>query len=445
MADEVKKLTGEDITTPEMLAAEINKAFAKYNTLLTKTATSQEVRDIQATLIVENKELLTKIQSSGEQMDLQKKQIEKLVDTITIQGDTLTKMKTAFAPNENKKTFYSQVDECVRTKDFQDFIEGKTGKAKFQIETKDVAFTGTYGAGAAVQPYLAFAAPQQPPIEAFDIRLLLPTGTIDQSSLQYPMEYDPTNVAANVMHHESENGAANENTLQFTWGTAYATRIAAFIEVSRSALRNTAWLNQYITNRMMRTFIGELNQQSICGGGSAAGMAADNALKGLVDFANTFAGTQFTAKIANANYFDVLNCAKGEMNGLYNIVANTYLVNPYTGTILTSSKNTISDFVSPATFLQPNAAGYSGAFGMKQYEAADIVAGEYLVASISPSFMQLLFNGPIEILATDAHASNFIADLGTIKLEAKVLLPVYNANALMKGTFETDLATIKIS
>jgi hypothetical protein len=174
-------------------------------------------------------------------------------------------------------------------------------------------------------------------------------------------------------------------------------------------------------------------------------MAGANDLNGLVNQANTFAGTNFAAQIPNANYFDVLNCAKGEMNGLYYQVANTYLINPYTGTILTSSKNTISDFVSPATFLQPNNAGYSGAFAMRQYESADITVGEYLVANISPSNMQLLFNGPIEVMATDSHASNFIADLVTIKIEGRVLLPVYNANSLMKGTFTTDHATINAS
>ncbi len=79
---------------------------------------------------------------------------------------------------------------------------------------------------------------------------------------------------------------------------------------------------------------------------------------------------------------------------------------------------------------------------MASVESSDIVVDAFLVAAIMPAYMQLLFNGPIEILATDAHASNFISDLVTIKLEAKVMLPVYNANALIKGVLATELAAI---
>jgi hypothetical protein len=75
----------------------------------------------------------------------------------------------------------------------------------------------------------------------------------------------------------------------FTMGTEYATRISTFIEISRSALQNSAWLNQYISNRLMQMFVAKLNTSTIAGAGSGAGMAGDNDLKGLLAFANTFA------------------------------------------------------------------------------------------------------------------------------------------------------------
>lgn len=432
-----EELKGEVIGTPELLAAAINKKFAEYNALLAKSAS----KDDWARLVMESKDVLNKIETTDKGMADMKAQFEKLTESMNIQGETLAKLKQFTPSGDQKKTMNSKIQECISTPQFKDFTDGRTSKARFEIEMKDVAFTGTYGSGAVGQAYMPFQVPQLPPAENFDARLILPTGIIDSSSLQYPTERAAG--YTNAMTHESENSAANESTIDFTMGTAYATRIATFIEVSRSALRNSAWLNQYISNRLMQAFIAELNSESIAGAGSGAGMVADNALKGLLAFANTFTGTNFAGEIPNANYFDVLNCAKGEMNGLYNIVANTYLVNPYTSTILTSSKNTISDFVSPATFLQPSATGYNGAFGMRQIESKDITVGTYLAAAINPAYMQLLFNGPIEILATDAHASNFIADLVTIKLEARVLLPVYNSNALMKGTFASDLSTIK--
>jgi len=437
MADE-KKFGATEVTDPEQFAALLNKQFAKYNDLLSGTAAKGDLRQLQADMIVENKDILSKVTTNGDEMQKMVKQLESFTDTIKIQGETITTLKTAFNPNPEAKSFRNKLTEGLQSEQFKAFANGDTTKAKFSIDTKDVAFTGTNGAGAVTQTPLAFQSPQLDPVEEFDVRLLLPTGTIGSSSLQYPYRSAETD----AMTHESENSAANESTMAFTMGTAYATRISTFIEISRSALQNAPWLNQFVQNWLMQKFIEELNTECIAGAGSGAGMAGDNALKGLVEFANSYAGTNFDGKIANPNNFDVFNCVKGEMAGLYNIIANTYMVNPYTGTILTSSKDTISNFITPATFLQPNAQGYTGAFGMKQIESSDIVVDNFLVASINPSYMQLLFNGPIEILATDAHASNFISDLVTIKLEAKVMLPVYNANALMKGVLSTELAAI---
>jgi hypothetical protein len=142
---------------------------------------------------------------------------------------------------------------------------------------------------------------------------------------------------------------------------------------------------------------------------------------------------------------DVLNCAKGEMQALKYITPNAVLINPIDATILASTKNTIADWINPATFLQATNVGYSGIFGMRPVSSADIVAGQYLVAAINAAYMQLLFNGPIEILTSDSDDDNFTKNLVTMKLEADVMLPIYNTNALMKGTFATDLATIAIS
>jgi len=432
------RLTGDNLQTPELLAAAINAKFAEYNVLMQKAVSKDE----WARMVMDQKDLLGKILVSTEAEVKMKEELEKLHKASKIQGETMAKLMQTFKPTEQHKTFGSVLDDGLSTKEFKDFADGKTSKATFSFETKDIDFTtATYGVGAgAMQPVMPFQIPQGPQMENFDVRLLLPTGSINSSSLEYPTERaagltDATAAAA-------ENGPSPESTIDFQMGTAYATRITAFIEISRSALQNASWLNQYVRNRLMQMFIKELNTQSIAGAGSGAGMVAANDLKGLDAFANSFAGTNFATKIPNANYFDVLNCAKGEMNGLYNYVANTYLINPYSGTILTSSKNTIADFVSPATFLQPNNQGYNGAFGMRQVETADMVVGEYMVGAIAPSNMQLLFNGPIEIMATDSHASQFISDVITVKIEGKVMLPVYNANSLMKGVLATDLATI---
>lgn len=432
MAEEIKKLTGEDITTPEMLAAEINKAFAKYNNLLSMTATSQQVKDIQATLIVETKDLLNKISGHGDEVDKLKKQLEGFHETVKIQGETITKLKT-FSGTSNKQSFHDLVQKQLETGIFNDFADEKKGREKMTIQTKDLAFTGTYGSGAAQQSFMPFQVPQMPPMENFDVRIILPTGTIDSEKLEYPQEYSLTNNMAS----KAENAVGVASEFGFTMATANSKRITTFINISRRALRNTVWLSSYISNRLMALFVKELNRESII----ATGSGTD--LNGLVNSANRFVGTSFAGQLPNANYMDVLNCAAGEMEEKYYISPTSVLMNPVNARLLASTKNTISDFIDPAAFLSRDSMGYNAIFGMRAIKSADIVKDTYLVAALDAAYMQLLFNGPIEIIATDSHDTNFIKNLVTLKLEADVMLPIYNVNSLMKGTFSTDLNTLK--
>jgi HK97 family phage major capsid protein len=439
MAEEVKRLTGEDITTPEMLAAEINKAFAKYNNLLSLTATSQQVKDIQASLIVENKELLNSIKSSGDEMDKMKKELEKFTDTVKVQGETITMLKTYSSGAENRETFQQNIMKQLEKGVFKDIADGRTSKAKMSIETKDVAFgatVGSYGSGDAQHAFMPFQVPQMPPLEQADVRLVVPFGTINSDKLDYPQERAGS--LTDAMATATENGNSTESSFGFTMSTVVAHRFTAFVEISRAALKNTGWLANYISNRLMAQFVKALNTNIIAGTGSGS------TVTGLVSSANTFlaGASSFAGTIEGANYMDVLNCAAGEMEEKYFLSPNTVLLNPVNARVLASTKNTIADFINPATFLQRDSMGYTTIFGMKPEKFADITKDTYLVAALNAAYMQLLFNGPVEIMASDSHASNFIADLITLKLEASAMLPIYNANALMKGTLSTDLTAI---
>jgi hypothetical protein len=185
-------------------------------------------------------------------------------------------------------------------------------------------------------------------------------------------------------------------------------------------------------------WIKALNSQVIAGGGTGTD------LTGLVTSANAFTGIDdsFLAAITAPDKFDVLNCAKGAMEQNYYLTANTYFVNPVDKTLMASQRDTTANFINTATFLARNETQYTRAFGMNAVSSADITAGTYLVASVAPSNMQLLFNGPIEILMTDAHSSNFTADLVTIKIQGYAMLPIYRSGSLVTGTFATDIANL---
>jgi len=430
--DEDKELTGEVIETPSLLAAAINKKFAEYNDLMSKSAT----KDDWAKLVMESKDILNKIEVKDKAMSEMKTEFEKLQAAAKEQGEELSKMKNFYKHEEQRVPLSTKMNEFTSSKEFKMLADGNSSKAKFEIATKDVAFTGTYGSGAARQPFMPFDVPQGPDLENFDVRVVVPTGVTDSTSLEYPTERAASLTDATAT--KGENVALAESTLGFTMATATATKLGAFIEVSRAALRNTSWLNTYISGRLMAMWIKALNTQVIAGAG------AGTDLTGLVSSANAFTSIDdsFLAGITSPNNFSVLNCAKGAMEENYFLTANSYFINPVDRVLMSESKDTTGNFIDTATFLNRNATNYDGVFGMRGISSADITAGTYLVASVSPANMQLLFNGPIEILATDSHASQFIADLVTIKIQGYAMLPIYKAGSLVTGTFATDIGNL---
>jgi len=189
----------------------------------------------------------------------------------------------------------------------------------------------------------------------------------------------------------------------------------------------------------MAMLIKELNTQII------AGVAAGTDLDGLVNQSNVFnPATNFAAISALPTDADVIRAAIAEMNASYFINANTALLNPIDSAIAAVTKTTIGDYIDPRGFLQSNNMGYTSMWGLRNVDSANIVKDKFLIAAINSAYMQLLFNGPIEVIATDSHASNFTDDIVTIKIQVNVMLPVYNANALMSGTFSTAKTAMTI-
>ena len=149
-------------------------------------------------------------------------------------------------------------------------------------------------------------------------------------------------------------------------------------------------------------------------------------------------------KFANADYFSVGTAARAEMLKTYKRKANTWILDPLDAAIMADARTTIGGFLSNPYGAQ-GGAGFLSHMGMNFVEMADMTDGGYLLADLQPSTVQLLFNGPIEVLFSDSDDDNFTKDLITLKIGATVMLPIYNTNALLAGTLADDLATITAS
>lgn len=442
MATNPINLTPEEVNTPQLLAEAVNGQFSKMASMIQGVEKTKSSKEDWAKLVMENKEILNQLEvSTKADMEI-KAQLEKMQQAAKEQGEHIARV-TQYMPTTEVKTFGSEVTRQLKEGVMDEFIEQKAAKGRMEIKTDEIFFGGMGGgttvgsAGAAQHAAMAFTTPQFAPMENADVRLVVPTGTINSSKLDYPQEAAYVDATAAKL----ENAPGVQSGITFEMKSATTTRITTFIEVSRTAMRNTSWLIQHINNRLMSHLIKAINTQVIMGNGQTVN------LKGLVPSAIAFdtKKASFAGSVLSPTPMDVFNLAAGAMEESSNITPDTILLNPVNRRIMASAKNTIADFINPSTFLRSDSANYNSIFGMTPVGMKDIVAGDYLVAAMRPEFLQLLFNGPIEILATDSHAANFVSDLVTIKITANVMLPIYNVNALMTGTIATDIATITVA
>lgn len=431
------KLTAVEIQTPEMLASAINKAFSKYNAILADTATKGEMNQKYADLIIETKDILSQIKASGAEMETMKKELAKFLDVIKIQGESITTLKTAFDPKVKKMTLKDAITKALEDGAFKQVAEKKSSNASFTIDLKEIAMGGfypstTYQAGAAVQAYMPFQLPVYTPEEDFDIRTAVPTGTTESSKLEFPVEL----VYTDNMSAMLETAASALSDITFTMSTANAIRVSTHIKVSRTALKNVSWLANHISTRLMGKFVKYLNTQVITGPGTTI------YLKGMEHYTNAFAAGTLAGTMPYANWVDVLLAARAINYSTQKIKPNVAFVNPLDAVVLTAIKSTTGEWANKEPFMTINAQGVVSVMGMAIVESFDITAGSYILAAVSAQNMELLFNGPIEIISSDSDGTDFLKNLVTIKLEADVMFPVYREGAIMQGTFVADQAAL---
>ena len=149
----IKTLTAGDIDNPAVLVEAMNGIFKEYRDAIAGLVPKDDLEKVNAKLIVEANGLKDLMLKQGSAFDEHKKTIIDLTETIKIQGESITKLKTAFSPDDRKPDLGDTIVKMI-TKDnvLKDFVDGKTSTQRFEILTKDVAFGGTYGSGAANRP-----------------------------------------------------------------------------------------------------------------------------------------------------------------------------------------------------------------------------------------------------------------------------------------------------
>lgn len=413
--------------TPEQIAAKLNEEISAIKEMAGKSSTKEEtdalktqIEELREEFGEEHAEKINTIEQSVKKMS------NKLENINIVGGAVGTTLKARIK---------EQLESDVWKKHIKNRAEGESPIAN--IETKDINWgaAGGNGANDVVHNAMPFVVPQYPFEEAFDVRSVVPVGSVDTGSLDYPQEL----LYTDGMGMEAESGASDETTITFQMVTENAHRIATYAEVTRRALRNTAWLSAYLANRFMEKFVKLLNTQVLVGDGTGEN------LNGIITQATDYAtatGLTDTIPAGESTLIDAVLAQKTQLYDVANVMANAVFVSPITHFQLTTAKTTTRDYANSTVLAMNTATGLWTLGGMTIIVSKDIPDGDALVGMIAPTVLELLMNGGIDMATTQSHSTNFTASLVAFRFEADLLFPIYRPYAFNYGTLSAIQADI---
>ncbi len=430
MAIAVAPIGAVVLTPAEKLAVEMNAKLETYKEMITKSATVEALK----AAVDDFNDFKEKNDTAEYQTKISglEKNIKELTDKVG---------KISIADHAGGKSLAMQIKAGLDTDKWKSHLDNRAeGESPiWQMKDIDWGAAGANGTNDVVQNAMPFEVPVYPFEEPFDVRSYIPVATVDSGSLDYPKEL----VYTDGMGTLGETGASSETSITFEMVTENAHRIATFAEVSRRALRNTAWLAQYLANRFMEKWVKLLNTEVLVGDGTG------EHLNGIITQATAYAVAQpgyvDSIPTGESSLIDTIIAMKSQLYVNSNAQANACWVSPQTHYQLTVQKTTTRAYAYDQVLAQVDNSGIWRINGMALVMSKDIPVGDALIGMVSPNVLQLLMNGGLDMATTQSHSTNFVASLVAFRFEADVLFPIYRPYCFIEGTLSAVQADITAS
>ena len=253
------------------------------------------------------------------------------------------------------------------------------------------------------------------PSRKVHLRSLLPIGTINQGLFTFPYESggegDP---AAQV-----QGSSKAQVDFDITMKDAAAQYIAGYVRISRQMLDDIPAMTSFLQSRLLEKYLIAEDAQILSGDGTAPN------LQGILGVATAATGAatvdveqlvQAIAQLESSNYS-----------------ATGIMVNPTDWAAIMNTKNTNAAYSLPASTVVTTDGNVSIA-GIPLYKSTAIAVDKFLVGDWSMG-AQIMQNQGISVQFSEMDGDNFTKNLITVRVEARIALPIYYAGAFVYGDF----------
>ena len=253
------------------------------------------------------------------------------------------------------------------------------------------------------------------PARKVHMRSLLPIGSLSQGLFTFPYESGGEGAPA----AQTQGSAKAQVDFDITMKDAAAQYIAGYVRISRQMLDDIPAMTSFLQSRLLEKYLVAEDAQILSGDGTAPN------LQGILPVATAATGAatvdveqlvQAIAQLETSNYS-----------------ATGILVNPTDWAAIMNTKNTNSAYTLPASTVVTTDGSVSIA-GIPLYKSTAIAVDKFVVGDWSMG-AQIMQNQGISVQFSEFDADNFTKNMITVRVEARIALPIYYAGAFIYGDF----------
>ena len=361
------------------------------------------------------KDLISQTQNAGEKLaSLEEKMgtVEKSV------SDFILDQKSVGAPAQ-REDFVAKA------------FEANAGKLKSLISSRgeavgmnfkavgDMNLTANIGAGWASSIAGLSNTILTDPFRQVHLRDLLRSSTIEQNGV---FKFAKKTGGEGAPAVQTEGSSKAQVDYDFTISEVTPKTIAAYSKISKQMLSRLTWLQSFVSTQMVNDL---LNVEDTL----LYDYAGTGAFAGLYESASSYTPSG-TVTIAS-NRWDKIANAIAQLKAL-RFAPSAILVNPIDEMELLINKESGAGYSHPSLL-----TGQRISVAGVPVIATDIVtANTFMVADFNKC-AELLFEDNIMTEFAYEDGDNFTKNLVTVRVEESIALPIYFANAMLKGSFAT--------
>lgn len=253
------------------------------------------------------------------------------------------------------------------------------------------------------------------PSRKVHMRSLLPIGSLSTGLFTFPYESGGEGDPA----AQTQGSAKAQVDFDITMKDAAAQYIAGYVRISRQMLDDIPAMTSFLQARLLEKYLVAEDAQILSGNGTAPN------LQGILPVATAATGAatvdveqlvQAIAQLESSNYS-----------------ATGILVNPSDWAAIMNTKNTNAAYSLPASTVVTTDGSVSIA-GIPLYKSTAIAVDKFLVGDYSMG-AQIMQNQGISVQFSEQDSDNFTKNMITVRVEARIALPIYYTGAFIYGDF----------